>query len=135
MWKADWKVHTHIWVMCDDDVFVRTWTIKIILLNILWRDKRINLSAYFAQCICILCLLTILISPCQLALFGYPDWGFSVLFPQLSDKCQGITRKDGARSTIFPVSCYLLCSVVICVVLLFVTFYVVICVVLCTVFV
>jgi len=37
-------------------------------------------------------------SSCQLALFGYPDWGFSVLFPQLYGKCQGKTRKDGARN-------------------------------------
>ena len=30
-----------------------------------------------------------------------PDWGFSVLFPQLWGKCQGITRKDGARPALF----------------------------------
>jgi hypothetical protein len=28
-------------------------------------------------------ILYILFSSCQLAPFGYPDWGFSVLFPQL----------------------------------------------------
>jgi len=49
---------------------------------------------------------------------SYPDWGFSVLFPQLQGKCQGKTRKYGARSAIFQL-------VVICVVLLlFVFFYV-----------
>jgi hypothetical protein len=26
--------------------------------------------------------------------------GFSVRFPQLQDKCQGTTRKDGARSAL-----------------------------------
>ena len=39
----------------------------------------------------------------QLALFGYPDWGFSVLFPQLKGKCQGITHKDGARPAFTPI--------------------------------
>jgi hypothetical protein len=48
-----------------------------------------------------------------------------VLFPQLHGKCQGKTRKDGARPALFHISCYLCCSVVICVVLLlFVLFYV-----------
>jgi hypothetical protein len=41
---------------------------------------------------------------------------FSVLFPQLYGKCQGKTRKDGARPALFHVSC--------CVVRLFVLFYV-----------
>ena len=50
--------------------------------------------------------------------------GFSVLFPQLLDKCQGKTRKDGTRPALFQSSCYLCCSVVICVLLLFVLFYV-----------
>jgi hypothetical protein len=31
------------------------------------------------------------------ALFDYPNWGFSVLFPQLEGKCHGITRINGAR--------------------------------------
>jgi hypothetical protein len=35
---------------------------------------------------------------------GYPDWGLSVPFPQLQGKCQGITRKDRARSALFLVS-------------------------------
>jgi hypothetical protein len=48
------------------------------------------------------------------------DWGFSMFFPQLKGKCQGITRKDGARRALFPVSslcysmyclCRLCCSV------------------------
>jgi len=40
-------------------------------------------------------------------------------FPQLQGKCQGKTRKDGARPTLFHINCYLCCSVVICVVLCF----------------
>jgi hypothetical protein len=49
-------------------------------------------------------------------MFSYPDWGFStltevflpdrgfsVLFPQLYGKCQGITRKDGARPALFRI--------------------------------
>jgi len=34
-------------------------------------------------------------------MYGYPDCGFSVLFPQLQGKCQGKTRKDGARPALF----------------------------------
>jgi hypothetical protein len=53
------------------------------------------------------------------ALFDYPNLGFSVLFPQLQGKCQGITRKDGARPSpiFFLFNCYvcsalcILCSV------------------------
>jgi len=49
----------------------------------------INFVIYvFLLCLCIFLLLCIFcsvysFSSCQLALFGYPDWGFSVLFPQL----------------------------------------------------
>jgi hypothetical protein len=50
-----------------------------------------------------------------------------VLFPELQGKCQGKTRKDGARNALYHTSLYLCCSdVIICVVrLLFVLFYVV----------
>jgi hypothetical protein len=34
-------------------------------------------------------------------MYDYPDWGFSVLFPQLQGKCQGKARKDGARPALF----------------------------------
>ena len=47
-------------------------------------------------------LLYILFSSSQISFFSYPDWGFSVLFPQLYGKCHGITRKDGARPALFP---------------------------------
>jgi hypothetical protein len=47
-------------------------------------------------------VLYILSSSCQLALFSDPDWGFSMLFPQLYGKCQGKTCKDRARPTPFP---------------------------------
>jgi hypothetical protein len=40
--------------------------------------------------------------------FGYLDWGFSALFPQLLGKCQGIINKDWARPTSFQI-CYLCC--------------------------
>jgi len=50
-------------------------------------------------------------------MYDYPDWDFSVLFPQLYGKRQGKTRKDGARPALF---------------LIFVLFYV-FCVVLCIV--
>jgi hypothetical protein len=51
--------------------------------------------------------------------FTYPNWDFSVHFPQLQGKCQDKSRKDGARPALFQIICYLCCSVVICVVLLF----------------
>jgi hypothetical protein len=35
--------------------------------------------------------------------YGYSDWGFSVLFPQLQSKCQGKSRKDGTRPSRFLV--------------------------------
>ena len=57
-------------------------------------------------------------SSCQLSLFGYPDWGLSVLFPQLKGKCQGKTRKDGARPALFQNFCvvlYIICFVSFCV--------------------
>jgi len=57
-------------------------------------------------------------SSCQLALFGCRDWGFSVLFLQLYGKCQGKTRKDGARpalSQIFVVVLCIVCFVSFCV--------------------
>jgi hypothetical protein len=47
----------------------------------------------------------------------YPDWGFSVLFPQLLGKCQGKTHKDGPHSSSFLccsmycVFCVVLCAV------------------------
>jgi len=53
--------------------------------------------------VCVLCSVWSVFT-CQLAPFGYPDWDFSVLFFQLWGKCQGITRKDGARSALFPIS-------------------------------
>jgi hypothetical protein len=60
------------------------------------------------------CSPNILVSSCQLAFSDYPDWDFSVLFPQLWRKCQGIPRKDGARSALFLInepccSMYFLC--------------------------
>jgi hypothetical protein len=50
---------------------------------------------------CNVCVLVI----CIPALFGYPDRGFSVLFPQLEGKCQGITRQEGARPALLVQLC------------------------------
>jgi hypothetical protein len=58
-------------------------------------------------------------------MYGYPDWSFSVLFPHLYGKCQGKTRKDGARPALFLIfvlcvlfvlcrSLYCLCVYVYC---------------------
>jgi hypothetical protein len=65
-------------------------------------------------CLCIYCMFmysmhVYVSSSCQLALFGYPDWGFSVLFPQLYGKWQGKTRTDGARPALFLNFCVVLC--------------------------
>jgi hypothetical protein len=54
-------------------------------------------------------------------MYDYPDWGFSVLFPQLQDKWQGDARKDGARPALFLIFCcsmhFLCCSMHFCVAL------------------
>jgi hypothetical protein len=50
-----------------------------------------------------------------LSFSGYPDWGFSVLFPQLWGKCQGIPRKDGARSALFLINVLFVPIVLFCV--------------------
>jgi hypothetical protein len=69
-------------------------------------------------CLCILIVyvcsvLYILFSSCQLALFGYPGWGFPVLFPQLLSKCHGTTRKTGHNTHSSQLGCQLCCSVVV----------------------
>ena len=56
------------------------YTKSIIRTAIMAKLSRIWTQGYY----CYLCsVLYILFSSCQLALFGYPDWGFSVLFPHL----------------------------------------------------
>jgi len=60
---------------------------------------------FLLLCLCILIVMYvqhISFSSFQLALFDYTDWGFSVFFPQLQGNCQGITRKDGTRPSLFP---------------------------------
>jgi hypothetical protein len=47
-------------------------------------------------------------------MYGYPDWGFSTLFPQLQRKCQGKTRKNGARPTLFLIFVLLYVLFVLC---------------------
>jgi len=71
-------------------------------------------------------LLLWLYSHCMF-MYDYPDWGFSVPFPQLQGKSQGKTRKDGARPAPFLIfvlfyvffvrsSMYCLFCVVLCIV-------------------
>jgi len=45
---------------------------------------------------------------------GYPDWGFSVLFPQLYGKCQCITSQDGARSALSQIVVLFYVLLVLC---------------------
>jgi hypothetical protein len=55
--------------------------------------------------VCLCCAVSACVVLCALAMYCvylwctccYPNWDFSVLFPQLYGKCQGITRKDRAR--------------------------------------
>jgi hypothetical protein len=69
----------------------------------------VRVDVMCGNCTCV----TILVM-CNMYLLDYPGWGFSVLFPQLYGKCQGYSLKDGARSALFQVSCYSVCSVVTC---------------------
>jgi len=64
-------------------------------------------------------------------MYDYPDWGFSVLFPQLYGKCQGTTRKDGARPALFLIVLFyvFLCCSVYC---LFCVVLCIVCVYMCT---
>ena len=55
-----------------------------VLYTFVWFCKLFILIVKFMYSYCYACsVLYILISLCQLALFGYPDGDFSVLFPQL----------------------------------------------------
>jgi hypothetical protein len=74
---------------------------------------------YFCCYVYVFLLYVYVSSSCQLALFGYPDRGFFVPFPQLYGKCQGINHKDGARPALFQNFCvvlYIVCFVLFCVV-------------------
>jgi hypothetical protein len=57
-------------------------------------------------------------------MYDYPDRGFSVLFPQLQDKCQDKTSKDGARPAFFlvVVLLYVFFVVVLCIFVFYVLF-------------
>jgi hypothetical protein len=91
----------------------------------------LTLSIYSYFCLCILIVVYVFLlfvhvflslsmyTYCCLHILrrGYPDWGFSVLFPQLYGKCQGITSQDGARPAL-PNCCVVLC--IVC----FVSFYI-----------
>ena len=62
-------------------------------------------------------LCSVLYTRCQLAFSGHPDWDFSVLFPQLQGKYQGIPRKEGARLALFQISefcCSMYCLCRLC---------------------
>jgi hypothetical protein len=50
----------------------------------------------FLLCI-VLFIVLVLYCVCLWCTCCYPNWGFSVLFPQLQGKCQGVTGKYGAR--------------------------------------
>ena len=93
-----------------------------------WNGKHWKTWTAIRQCekACVLIVMS-MYSHCMF-MYDYPDWRFSVLLPQLQGKCQGKTRKDGARPTLFQISVLfyvlfvLCCSVYFCVVLCIVCF-------------
>ena len=103
----------------------------VVYVFLLFVHVLLLLSMYSYCCLCILIVVYVFLlfvhvflslsmytycCPCILRR-GYPDWGFSVLFPRLQGKCQGITSQDGHG----PHSSN--CCVVLCIVW-FVSFYV-----------
>jgi hypothetical protein len=80
----------------------------------------------YCHCSCYCSLFWTLCSLFLLLLICYPNWGFSVLFPQLQGKCQGIIRKTGHGRHLpiflsmyyFPIS--VLCALCVCISILFV---------------
>jgi hypothetical protein len=73
---------------------------------------------YFYCYVCVFLLYVYVSLSCQLALYGYHDWGFSVSLPQLWGKCQDKTHKGGARPALFQnfyVVLYIVCFVSLCV--------------------
>jgi len=63
-----------------------------------------NTVIMYLHCYVYVFLLHVYVSSsCQLALFRYPDSGFSVLFPQLLGICQSKTRKDVAWPALFQI--------------------------------
>jgi hypothetical protein len=64
------------------------------------------LFLYCAFIVLVLCFIVLVLC--------YPNRGLSVIIPQFYGKCQGITRKDGARPALpnFPFS--LLCVLFVC---------------------
>jgi hypothetical protein len=84
-----------------------------------------NVCVCVCMCVCVcVCVGFVMCgcldNVCTLNLYGYPDWGFSLLFPQLYGKCQGIISKDWARPALFQICylcwfvCYSCCVVVNC---------------------
>ena len=63
---------------------------------------------------CCLCILTVRLS-ILIVVYVFLEaatlTGFSVVFPQLYGKCQGITSQDGARPALFRNCCVVLCIV------------------------
>jgi len=59
-----------------------------------------NFVSYVFLLLCMFCsLYSVFIVPS--VILRLPRLRFSVLFPQLYDKCQGITRKDGGTARLF----------------------------------
>jgi hypothetical protein len=83
----------------------------------------IRIVMYVIFCVfCVIVSCVLFVCKCVLhychqdigALFDYPNRGFSVLFPQLQGKCQGITRKDGARPALSKLDGKVVCFVCFC---------------------
>jgi hypothetical protein len=71
----------------EDECSVLFWDIVLLCVTV------------FLLCI-VLFIVLVLYCVCLWCTCCYPNWGFSVLFPQLEGKCQGITRTDGTRPSL-----------------------------------
>jgi hypothetical protein len=78
--------------------YCKSLCILVVYVFLLFVHVFLTLSMYTYFCLCSL-------------RNGHPDWGFSVLYPRLSGKCQGITSQDGPRPALFQN-----CWVVLCIV-------------------
>ena len=72
---------------------------------------------FLLLCLCILIVINvvyILFSPCQLALFGCPDWGFSMLFSSVVKQIPGYNSQRRGTARTLPKLMVLFCVLLVC---------------------
>jgi hypothetical protein len=67
-------------------------------------------------------VLYILFSSCQLAVFGYPDWGFFVLFPSVVSQMPGYKSQRRGTVRLLPKLIVLFCVLFVSIVLFYILF-------------